>query len=175
MILRQQNPPYRRLTDSKLQEVVKELSPFPVPSQAIVVATCIICATLAVVFGCQPSPPVEHDSPVTAQRLSGARLTDIQVPLTWRFSRSTVVIEFEGQPIPSDLVEALLGDNSTPVRIEATWSLDQRAAKLRLSDLKADNQSVDKEVVAPISPAGHVRVNLGARQYNLFRESPQLP
>ena len=108
---------------------------------------------------------------MTTQRLSGARLNDIREPLSWTFNDSIVVIENGDQPIPADVVEALLADRSTPVRIEATWHLDEKAGTLHLSEIMADEERCDKEVAIPIRPAGHVRMNLGTRQYNVFRGS----
>ena len=141
------------------------------------VTACSIVATCALLFGCQPptTPPLGGNSPVTIQRLSGARLTDIREPLSWRFNNSVVIIEYEGQPIPSDVVEALLGERPAAVRIEASWRLDEEAGTLLLSDVKADEESIEKEVNVTISPAGHIRVNLGSRQYNVFRDSANDP
>lgn len=136
-------------------------------------------ATCACVLGCQrltpPKPQTGGDAPVTSRRLADTRLTDIKEPLSWRFTDSTVVIDYEGQPIPSDVVEALLGDGSTPVRVEASWRLDEQAGELCLTNVKTDRASTDKEVTIPITPAGQVRVNLGSRQYNLFRDGAKAP
>ena len=81
-----------------------------------------------------------------------------------------MVIEHEGQPIPADVVDALFGDGSAPVRIEASWCLDEFAGTLRLTGMKTDQASIDKEVFIPIAPAGRGRANLGSRQYNFFRD-----
>jgi hypothetical protein len=80
-----------------------------------------------------------------------------------------VVIENRGQPIPPDLVQELLGDGSVPKRVEAAWLYDEKSGVLRLSDATADGHKIARELVIPIKPAGQVRVNLGSRQYNLFR------
>ncbi|TRZ42622.1 hypothetical protein D4S03_12300 [bacterium] len=117
--------------------------------------------------GCVVTPP-ECDSPVTPQRLTSARLTDIREDLSWSFTDTVVVIQNKDQPIPSDLIETLLGDKTTRTRIEASWQLDEKAGLLRLSSMKVDGEKIDRESVLPIKPAGHVRVNLGTRQYNLF-------
>jgi hypothetical protein len=81
---------------------------------------CIVLATCALHLGYQQisPPPPGGVTPVTTQRLSGTRLTDIREPLSWSFTNSTVVIEHEGQPIPADVGDALHGDGSAPVRIE---------------------------------------------------------
>ena len=115
------------------------------------------------------------DTPVTTERLSGTRLSNIREPLSWSFTDSTVVIEYDGKPIPSDVVEALLGDGSTTAHIEASWRLDEVTGTLRLMGVKSDQTSIDKEVTILIAPAGHVRLNLGSRQYNLFHERANHP
>lgn len=132
-----------------------------------VTAFCFLVFCVFIV-GCRDTPPPGGDSPVTTQRLTGARLTDIREDLSWTFTDTVVVIENKDQPIPSDLVEALLGGHSTRTRIEASWQLNEKAGLLRLSSMKADGVKIDQETTIPIKPAGHVRVNLGSRQYNLF-------
>lgn len=112
---------------------------------------------------------------MTSQRLTGTRFTDIHRPLSWTFTGTTVVIENEGEPIPADVVEVLVGSGPMPVRIAASWRLDEEAKTLCLFDVKADEASFDKDVTIPIAPAGHVRVNLGTRQYNMFRERAKGP
>ncbi len=112
---------------------------------------------------------------MTVERLIDTRLIDIHRPLSWTFTNTTVVIQFEGQPIPSDVVEALLGPGSTAVLIEASWQLDENAKTLCLSDMKADSESMDKEVTIAIAPAGQIRVNLGSRQYNMSRDRTKSP
>jgi hypothetical protein len=112
---------------------------------------------------------------VTTQRLTGSRLTDIRQDLSWTFDDTTVVIENKGQAIPSDLIQELLGTRSAPNRIEAEWRYDEHTGMLRLSDAKADGEEIATELVIPVKPAGHVRVNLGGRQYNLFRMKTKNP
>ena len=65
-----------------------------------------LCASLMcfVLFsntlGCQnKGRTIGGDSPVTAERLINAKLTDIRQPLSWRFDESTVNIERQGEPI----------------------------------------------------------------------------
>lgn len=115
------------------------------------------------------------DTPVTRDRLSNVRLADIRRELTWKFSDQRVVIENNGQPITPDLVEALLGEQATPLRIEAAWELDEKAGLLRLTDLNVDGEPSEREAALPIAPAGHVRINLGDRQYNRFAEKAKRP
>ncbi len=142
--------------------------------QLSTVSTCTLFAIFAFSLGCQrsmpPTPTTGGDFLLTAQRLANTRLTDIREPLSWTFTSSTVLIDYKGQPIPTDVIEVLLGDGSTPLHIEASWHLDEEAKNLCLSDVKTDKAGIDKEITIPISPAGHVRVNLGSRQYNLFRD-----
>jgi len=106
---------------------------------------------------------------VTTHRLTGSRLTHIRQDLSWTFDDRTVVIENRGQPLPPDFVQELLGNDTAPKRVEAAWRYDEKSGVLRLSDATADGQKIATELVIPIKPAGHVRVNLGSRQYNLFR------
>lgn len=115
------------------------------------------------------------DTPVTRDRLSNIRLADIRKELTWKFSDNRVVIENNGQPIPQDLVEALLVEQATPLRIEATWELDEKAGLLRLTDLNVDGEPSEREAALPIEPAEHVRINLGGRQYNRFADKSKTP
>ena len=134
-----------------------------------------VAGACAFLVGCRHLPAPGGDSPVTTQRLTGTRLTDIREDLSWTFSDTVVVIENKDQPIPSDLVEELLGNRSTPTRIEGTWQLDEQAGMLHLSNVTADGENIDAELAIPIKAAGHVRVDLGSRQYSLFRSRPKDP
>ncbi|MBW1641517.1 MAG: hypothetical protein JRJ76_01635 [Deltaproteobacteria bacterium] len=127
-------------------------------------------------FGCGDTPTsTGGDTPVTTQRLTTARLTDIREGLSWTFADSVVVIENKGQLIPSDLVQTLLGGQSTCKCIEATWQLSEKSGLLRLSSMKVDGEKTDTEATISIKPAGHVRVNLGIRQYNVFPNEVKEP
>jgi hypothetical protein len=112
---------------------------------------------------------------VTAARLTAVRLTDIQRNVSWEFSDRLVTIENQGQPIPVDVVESVLGDTRTCTRIEADWQLLEQAGALQLSQRRADSESIAGHIAVPIRPAGHVRVNLGGRQYNMFRGEGRQP
>ena len=145
------------------------------PMKSIVVATLGAVASLAVILGCQRTPVPGGDSPVTTERLVGSNLVDIRDGPSWTFSDSVVVIENKDQPIPPDLVQDLLGTRTTPKRIEATWRFDDKMNMLHLSNAKADGMTIGSEIGVPIQPAGHVRVNLGSRQYNLVRNGAKAP
>lgn len=124
---------------------------------------------VAVLLGCYRPPMTGSDDPVTTERLTGSRLVDMRQDLSWTFDDTTVVIENRDQPLPQDLVQELLGDRTAPIRVEADWEYDEKSGVLRLSDATADGDKIAKDLAIPIKPAGQVRVNLGSRQYNLFR------
>jgi hypothetical protein len=125
--------------------------------------------------GCERAPTTGGDTPVTASRLAGTRLTDIHRTVSWSFSDRQVTIENQGQPIPADVLESVLGEPRTCSLIEADWQLLEQAGVLQLSQRKADGESVAGSIAVPIRPAGHVRVNLGDRQYNMFRGEAVTP
>lgn len=126
---------------------------------------------IALLVGWQRQPETGGDDRVTTERLSGSRLVDINKNLSWTFDASTVVIENRDRPLPQDLLKELVADGTTPKRVEATWKYDEKLGVLRLSKTMADGNKIDKDSVFPIKPAGQVRVNLGNRQYNLFRDA----
>ena len=112
---------------------------------------------------------------MTASRLTGTRLIDIRENVSWSFDSSFVVIENKGQPIPIDVVDAVLAREVTCDRIKAAWQLDETAGLLILSSISADGEVLQQKATIPIKPAGHIRVNLGTRQYNMFREKSKQP
>lgn len=140
-----------------------------------VLAVLAVITGLAFLGGCHRGPTTGGDSPVTTARLTGSRLTDIGQNLTWTFDDTMVVIDNGGQPLPPDVVQELLVSNTAPNRVEAAWKYDEKAGLLRLSDVTAGGQKVATERAIRIKPAGHVRVNLGSRQYNLFHDDQQFP
>jgi hypothetical protein len=95
--------------------------------------------------------------------------------VSWEFSDRIVTIENQGQPIPVDVVESVLGNPRTCTRIEADWQLLEQAGVLQLSQRTADGERIAGHIDVPIRPAGHVRVNLGERQYNMFRGERTAP
>ena len=109
-----------------------------------------VVACLVLLVGCQRATSPGGDSPITTQRLAGSRLTDIRDELSWTFRDTGVVIENNGQPLPSDLIRELLGSQSAPKRIEATWRFDEKVNILRLSNVKADGENISTEL--PLSP-----------------------
>lgn len=151
-------------------------TPIARPAWSTVSALCLLAAG-ALLAGCRGSaaPTTGGDTPVTAQRLSGTRLTDIRGDLSWTFDESVVVIDNNAQLIPADVADVLVREGATPVRVEANWRLDEAAGVLHLSHRKADGEAIDAEAAIPIAPAGHVRVNLGDRQYNMFRNATKEP
>ena len=128
--------------------------------------------TLVGITGCSPNelihPPGSTSPPVTVGRLKDSRLVYIRSDLTWRFIGNQLVIENKNKPIPLDLVEELVGKPLTLKRIEASWTLDSTSDMIRLSDVKLDGEALPGNLNISIQPAGHVRVDLGRRQYNLF-------
>ncbi len=128
------------------------------------------------VSGCgQPTVHTGGDSPVTVQRLSATRLNDIHDDVSWVFSPTVVVIANDGELLPSDVVATLLDDASTCKRVEASWQLDEKSGLLKLSQRKADDKDFPGQVTLPISPAGHIRVNLAGRQYNAYAHGAGKP
>ncbi len=136
------------------------------------IALSLVLASVCCFGGCEDTPTTGGDVPVTSERLSGRRLTDIQSDLSWAFDETNVIIENKvndkRQPIPPELIEDLLGNQSTPAVIDASWKFDEKAGLIRLFNVKADGESIDRELSISINPAGAVRVNLGSRQYNMF-------
>ncbi|QEG41393.1 hypothetical protein [Roseimaritima ulvae] len=123
---------------------------------------------VAVLSGCE-KVPIGGDIPVTRDRLEGTRLTDINRELSWTFSSEKVVISYEDQPLPADILEIFkLDPAATYDRLEASWELDESAGFLRLSQITADGAAIDHPLRLPITPAGPIRVTLLGRQYNMF-------
>ena len=139
----------------------------------IVAAICVLVCIYLAGCGGQQTLTTGGDSPITSNRMMGTRLIDINEAVSWKFESSVVVIENDGGPIPTDVVNAVLPNEMTCHRIEAEWQLDEPAGLLVLSRISVDGASVDQEATIRIKPAGHVRVNLDARQYNMFREKPK--
>jgi hypothetical protein len=153
------------------------------PRSGRLVAVPFVLAAGLFLGKCENSPTTGGDIPVTIERLSGNRLTHIHSNLSWTFNDKVVQIENAGdsnavenkrQPIPPALVQELLGNQSTPTVIIASWELDEKAGLLRLFDAKADGQAINKKISVTIKPAGQVRVNLGNYQYNVFRNNSKV-
>ena len=128
--------------------------------------------TLVGITGCSFNelvrPPGSTSTPVTVERLKDSRLVYIRSDLTWRFIGTGLVIENKDESIPVDLVQELIGEPATLKRIEADWTLHAASDTIRLSDVRLDGEKIDQILSISIQPAGHVRVDLGSRQYNLF-------
>ncbi len=142
-------------------------------SRKYVIAVCLLLAVGAFLYFSTEKVSQEirtgSDIPVTVERLAESRLVGIGGTVSWEFKGPRVVIENDGNPILSDVAEAILAEPSTPRRIEATWKLDEQAEQLQLSDFSVDGQAFERKVAIEIGPAGQVRVNLGGRQYNMFQ------
>ena len=124
--------------------------------------------------GCGGSQTTDGpDEPLTSARLTSTMLTDINGDLTWKFAESEVVIENKQLPIPTEFMNDIFGGEMACNKIEASWQLDETAGKLQLTKVTIDGQESDFEASIPISGAGHIRANLGDRQYNLSREQPK--
>lgn len=137
-------------------------------SRALVSVVVFVSLQL-LVNGCVRQTEPEWDQPVTASRLKGGRLKSIDSKVVWAFTDSKFVLknnEDNKQPIPTDLVEQLLGPGSSATRIEGRWQLDEQRGLLILSEIERDGKKGAPESRMPIGPAGPIRVNLGGRQYN---------
>jgi hypothetical protein len=114
-------------------------------------------------------PPPGGSRPVTAERLTGARLTFIRTPpkIQWDFDKERFVLRVEGEPTPKGLLKYLLGPGKTASRVEGHWRLSRDGSKLVLSDLTGDGRPGKERVRLHIAPAGRARVNLAKRQYDI--------
>ncbi|MEC8800829.1 MAG: hypothetical protein VXX55_08705 [Planctomycetota bacterium] len=108
------------------------------------------------------------DRPVTPTRLVDHQATDIREPVTWTFSINRVVIEHENRSLPEDILKLFSIEGDTPQKLNASWRLDERVGVLVLTNIQADGVAVEKDVSVSIKPAGPLRVNIDARQYNLL-------
>ena len=108
------------------------------------------------------------DSPVYADRLVDLRLYHLDSrTLTWSFDETTVTIENDGEPIPSDLLPDIqIGESSH--RIVATWKYATN--ELALSEITIDGVSVDSQTKTLIKPAGPIQIIIRSRQYGPIRE-----
>jgi|GEM_PF-2150915 hypothetical protein len=147
-------------------------------SQARIPFQIVLCLLLVgCTGGSSGGPPITTggDTPLTVDRLRNVKLTHIKQDITWEFTDNSVVIENNGKPIPADLFKDFIADETTPLQIQATWKLDSKAGILMLTDITVDGEQSERETELPISPAGHVRINLGGRQYNRFAGEAKKP
>lgn len=119
--------------------------------------------------------------PVTVERLTGAQLLEIgQEPaIVWDFTADRFELTIDGDPLPTDLLDSLLGEGEQSRRIVGAWKLSADGQALLISEIEAqplpsdDLQSTVStargaaEVRLSLAPAGWVRANLGERQYNI--------
>ncbi len=116
--------------------------------------------------------PISHEigtlEGVTLKEIGNAK----SARLACVFGESTVEITYKDGPIPPDIVMDILGNDQIPQKITASWTMIDRDTKLRLFDIRIDDEYTDHECTLPIAAAGLLRVNWGSRQYNLFRNVP---
>ena len=115
-------------------------------------------------------PPENGDFPVTAERLTGARLEYHRADpkLVWSFTAEAFVLEIGGETVPRELIETLTGKRAAVARIEGTWTLNDEDNVLNLSTTRADGKTIRRNAQLSIFAAGMVRVDLGDYQYNVF-------
>jgi hypothetical protein len=118
-----------------------------------------------------PRPEPNGHRPVNRERLVGARLTYIRPPpdLVWDFTAERFTLQVAGEP--RDVLDPLLGAGKTATKIEGRWQLSADGTALELSEITGDGRPGLATARVSIGPAGPVRVNLGARQYNLQRDA----
>jgi len=129
----------------------------------------MLCSFYSILSGYKLQEFVGGDSPVTISRLEGSKLVDIRTDVSLSFQKGFITIENNGGPIPPDLVVELLSNGMTPNQIEAKWQFDEKANTIELQDVTLDGETFASKPSIPIRPAGHLRVNLGSRPYNMFR------
>ena len=131
----------------------------------------VIALTSFIFVGCQRSiTTTGADTPVSASRLQGSTLASIRnKDLQWTFMDSTLEFTNNEAAIPVEFAIDIAGEKSSPKKISAAWELTDDNTKLRLFNVTIDDEASDKEVSLPISPAGHIRMNLGGQQYNLHK------
>lgn len=134
------------------------------------IATILFVLTSSLLAGCQPTPTTGGDSPLTPSRLRGSTATYIgNRDLTWSFADTTVQFTHQDKVIPGEFASEIVGEESPPKIISASWELTDGNRKLHLFNITIDEEPSDLEASLPIAPAGHVRINLGSYQYNLGR------
>lgn len=132
-------------------------------------------AILTLVGGCDsnpgpapPRPKIDFSGPdsVTPKTLAGSEFVDISDDThKWIFHDSE--FHLEGAPIPPDLSKHI-GFEGPVKSATGLWRIDEAAESLVLSEITGDGKAIEGVVRIPLTPAGHVRVNIGARQYNGF-------
>jgi hypothetical protein len=118
--------------------------------------------------GCGPTPvsPGGNYAPVTAQQLAGKQMTHRTGghpgSFTWVFDEDNFVIEGEG--IPIDLSEAILGSGIASNRIKGTWSL-QSDQKIRFETASDQPAGTHRAAELPIFFTGVIRIQTDDAQY----------
>jgi hypothetical protein len=132
---------------------------------------CLMAQPQAILTGeVKPDPIAGGDTPITATRLTGARLEYHRADpsLVWTFTAKTFVLELGGQTRAPDLIETLMGTSASVLRIRGNWKLEEQKGRLLLSNIQGDGKKGRRRTSLAIEPAGHIRVNLGTYQYNLI-------
>lgn len=131
-------------------------------------AVMIVSSVLA---GCAQSQVVElggGEPPVTAERLMRfGKLQHITAPIMWNFDKKTVAIVFHKGAPAATVLEPVLEKGIQPQLVTASWEI--AGQKLCLRELEVDGKSIDDELKLELRPAGPIRVNIGAEQYNMMR------
>lgn len=112
-----------------------------------------------------PPPPGSGYSPVTGENLLASpfshRTGQERFEFTWIFEPGRFVIE--GERIPPDLTDALLGAGQVATRVEGKWSIHNGLIQLRVpaTDLSAGERGVEW----PIFSTGVIRIQTPDAQY----------
>lgn len=131
-------------------------------------STLAFVLMLLVSGGCGPTlvSPGGNYTPVTAQQLAGKQMTHRTGAhpgsFTWVFDNDNFVIE--GQGIPIDLSEAILGPGVRSDRIEGTWSLVSNQ-QIRFETASGQPAGTLRSAELPIFFTGVIRIQTDDAQY----------
>jgi hypothetical protein len=117
----------------------------------------------------KPKPAPGGNAPVTASRLTGALLESIRGDLAlWTFSTDRFALKLGNRPEARALAEKLMGKKTEALRIEGRWKLDSAQGRIELSEIQAGDERGVESVSLAIEPAGLIRINIDAMQFNFF-------
>jgi hypothetical protein len=105
-----------------------------------------------------------------ALTLIQSRLNSIRDEGNWTFTGEPprFVLTAGKNPLPENLLKALLGPGRSASRIEGRWGLGKEW-KLILTEIVGDGKAGLKEARLDISTAGKLRINIGGEQYMIDR------